>query len=478
MPTAFIVRPFGKQKTRISETVIEIDFDDVEKELIDPVLTRLGVTGRTTGEIVVAGNIRDDMFELLLTRDLVVADVTIHNANVFYELGIRHALRDRKTFMIRSKGDPMPFDALTNRYFEYDHKDPGASVDRLAAAIKQTLDSEASDSPVFRSIPELRAQDVGIFMTVPARFREECELARDTKSVDDLLHLASEAKGLDWGVTGLRVVGRALLGINAMEAARDTWEEIRKQLPADQEANEQLGTIYQRLSVKATSVEERIRYLTRSDLAIRKVLSISDLPINVRAEQLLLLGRNAKSRWRYEWNDKGEGKRETALRSSWLRESFAEYSKGFDIDLNHYFSGLNAMTMLTILTILAEGLPDVWSSIHDSPKEADDELRRYREQLADLAPAVKLSLESERKRLEARDQEAGDPEEDLFWLKYGLAEFKCLTSNQPGSVAHAYREALAKAKDFHRDAAKRQLLLYQELGLLTDNARAALEVIP
>src|SRR4051812_15565174 len=97
MPTAFIVRPFGKQKTRISETVIEIDFDVVEKTLIDPVLTRLGITGRTTGEIVVAGNIRDDMFEMLLTRDLVVADVTIHNANVFYELGIRHALRDKKT---------------------------------------------------------------------------------------------------------------------------------------------------------------------------------------------------------------------------------------------------------------------------------------------------------------------------------------------------------------------------------------------
>ena len=159
--------------------------------------------------------------------------------------------------------------------------------------------------------------------------------------------------------------------------------------------------------MKAISVEERIRYLTRSDLAIRKVLSTGDLPINIRAEQLLLLGRNAKSRWRYEWNDKGEGKRKAALRSSWLKESFAEYSKGFDVDLNHYFSGLNAMTMLTILTILARGLPDVWSSIHDSPKEADAELRRYREQLADLTPAVKLSLEAERKRLEARDQKAG-----------------------------------------------------------------------
>ena len=32
---------------------------------------------------------------------VVVADVTVHNANVFYELGIRHALRKRRSVMIK-----------------------------------------------------------------------------------------------------------------------------------------------------------------------------------------------------------------------------------------------------------------------------------------------------------------------------------------------------------------------------------------
>ena len=211
MPTAFIVRPFGTQKTRMLEKPIEFDFEKVEKELIDPVLTRLGITGRTTGEIVVAGNIRDDMFELLLTRDLVVADVTIHNANVYYELGIRHALRDKKTFLIRAKGDPMPFDTLTDRYFEYDLSNPGASVDLLANAIRQTLDSEARDSPVFRAVPNLKAQDVGVFITVPSGFGEEVELAQEARLVGDLLLLGSEARGFDWEIAGLRSVGRAAL---------------------------------------------------------------------------------------------------------------------------------------------------------------------------------------------------------------------------------------------------------------------------
>jgi hypothetical protein len=41
----------------------------------------------------------------VLTADLVIADISIHNANVFYELGVRHALRDKKTFLIRCARD-------------------------------------------------------------------------------------------------------------------------------------------------------------------------------------------------------------------------------------------------------------------------------------------------------------------------------------------------------------------------------------
>ncbi len=88
MPTrAFIVRPFG--------TKGGIDFDRVEGELIAPALEGLGITAHTTEEIARAGNIRTDMFERLLLADLVIADISIHNANVYYELGVRHALRPR-----------------------------------------------------------------------------------------------------------------------------------------------------------------------------------------------------------------------------------------------------------------------------------------------------------------------------------------------------------------------------------------------
>src|SRR5688572_6768844 len=117
----FIVRPFGTKNG--------VDFDRVEKDLIRPAMGQAGLTGGTTGEFIQQGNIRTDMFEQLLIADLVIADISIHNANVFYELGIRHAFRDKRTFLIKAKGDKsreneVPFDLKTDRYLAYDARNP------------------------------------------------------------------------------------------------------------------------------------------------------------------------------------------------------------------------------------------------------------------------------------------------------------------------------------------------------------------
>src|SRR5690349_11503661 len=135
---AFIIRPFGRKQDGKGN---EIDFDKVANELIGPALAAVGAEGRETLDIVKSGNIRVDMFRRLLTADLVVADLSIHNANVFYELGIRHALRDRSTFMLRCRADAFPFDLQTDRYLEYNKDDPAARLEDLIAALRRTLDS-------------------------------------------------------------------------------------------------------------------------------------------------------------------------------------------------------------------------------------------------------------------------------------------------------------------------------------------------
>jgi hypothetical protein len=89
---AFIIRPFGTRKG--------INFDNVEQTLVGPALQNICAEGRTTGEILEAGNIRIDMFQQLLVADLVVADITTNNPNAYYELGIRP---DREVVTVRRR---------------------------------------------------------------------------------------------------------------------------------------------------------------------------------------------------------------------------------------------------------------------------------------------------------------------------------------------------------------------------------------
>ena len=69
MGRAFVIRPFGVKKDSGGN---EIDFEQVHRELMEPALRATGFTGGTTGQILDSGNIREDMFALILEADLVV----------------------------------------------------------------------------------------------------------------------------------------------------------------------------------------------------------------------------------------------------------------------------------------------------------------------------------------------------------------------------------------------------------------------
>ena len=138
MTRAFIIRPFGAKAG--------VNFDTVDEKLIQPALAQIGVIGNTTTEIVEQGNIREDMFRLLVCADLVIADISIHNANVFYELGIRHGMRPNATFLLRANVDEYPFDLRTDRYLAYDQNDPALSVTALARADRKSTRLNSSHS--------------------------------------------------------------------------------------------------------------------------------------------------------------------------------------------------------------------------------------------------------------------------------------------------------------------------------------------
>ena len=458
MLRAFIIRPFGTKN--------DINFDDVEQKLIDPALNRLEITGRTTMEIRRQGNIRLDMFQRLLTADLVIADISIHNANVYYELGVRHALRGRHTFMIRARGagiktDEVPFDIKTDRYLTYDGLNPATSVDDLYEGLRQTLNSEAEDSPVFQMLPDLDEQDRARFLPIPRDFREEVERAMEKKELGDLELLAAEARGFEWEIEGMRLVGRAQFNLKAFEGARATWEAVRKVDQVDVDANTLLGTIYQRLGD-----------LTSSDQALKRVLSRSGLKKENRAEVGSLLGSNAKSRWTAEWRQATtlQDRQRRALVSPYLDEALEAYDTAFKEDLNHFYSGLNSLAMLTIQARLAELMPAVWAERFDDDETAERELKTRNTWVQKLSASTDLSVQATVERLK-REQRTD------VWTEISEADHCFLTSNRASKVSNAYRKALVDAPAFVSDTLRRQLTMYQDLGLLKENVDAVLSVL-
>ena len=108
----FVAMPFGVKPDGNGNP---IDFDQIYASLIRPALEDAGLEVLRADEEQGAGDIRADMFQELLMADLVVADLTLDNPNVWYELGVRHALRARGVILVLGPRASQPFDIYTDR---------------------------------------------------------------------------------------------------------------------------------------------------------------------------------------------------------------------------------------------------------------------------------------------------------------------------------------------------------------------------
>jgi hypothetical protein len=459
MARAFIIRPFGTKK---DSGGAEVDFERVDRELIRPALEAVDLGGGTTGEIVDAGNIREDMFGLIFEADMVVCDITILNANVFYELGIRHALRKRSTVMIKGQPtkDGTPFDLLTDRYLPYDIGNPGASMGKLIATLNASLNSaRETDSPIFQMLPSLPEADPSKVQTVPADFREEVNRARAAKSKGWLRLLSGEVcnQRFQWG--GLKLVATAQWDLKDWAGARESWETIRQTYPDDIDANLALANIYERLYRD----EPRPELMEASDQAIKRVLDGRDASQKQRVEALSLGGRNQKTRWRLNFDhlQTTEERRAAAMNRELIR-SYEDYRKAFFQDLNHFYPGLAALQMGTILLDLSK--EKFWPDTFDSDSEADSYKRRLEGEVGTLQCLVPASVGAELQKL-------SHDAPDRFWAEISAADVLFLTPEaREQRVLAAYADAIPLDKPFAWDAARGQLELFAALGVKAELA--------
>jgi hypothetical protein len=463
---AFVIRPFGVKKSIDKKT--EIDFERVHKELIGEALKRTGLSGGTTGDIVEAGNIREDMFNLIIEADLVVCDITIDNANVFYELGIRHALRKKHSVLI--KGAPVanttPFDILTDRYISYDIAKPGASLNALTEAIQATLASDReTDSPIFKMLPGLPDVNLGAIQAVPPDFAEEIERAKVAKSAGWLRLLASDVTGLRFEWPGLRLTAQAQGDLTDYEGAVESWERIRANDSNDVAANLALATIYERLY----RLEKRPELLHESNSAVSRVLNCKKATGNQLTEANALKARNLKTLWRLDFEQLGDlAKRREAATNRALREAYEAYRRAFIGDLNHYWSGLAALQQGTLALDLAkeEGWPDTF----DNSSQAVADTLELKQQVEMLRPVVEQAVDAALGRPDTT-------EEGRAWARVSKADLKFLTQDSQRRVIDAYKDAMQKSPPFAWDAARGQLQLFAGLGFKADLVRSIIEAV-
>jgi hypothetical protein len=470
MQRAFVIRGFGTKKDSGGNSV---DFELVHATLIEPALKRCDMAGGTTAQEVDAGNIRADMFALILEADIVICDITVHNANVFYELGVRHALRKKHTILI--KGDPSndttPFDLSTDRYLKYSLVNPADALGALVDAIQASLRSNReTDSPIFLMLPALSEADRSEVTLVPMDFIEEVKRAEVALDKGWLRVIAEDLRGQRFQWDGLRRVAQSQWSVRDMEGARANWEALRQAVGTNVEADLALASLYER----AYRIGKQETLLESSNQAIRRVLDAAQTAPAQRAEALALEGRNLKTLWRSRFDGSSDSVATLQLAiDARALQSYQSYRDAFEIDLNAFYPGLAALQMGTILLRLA-ALPG-WRNLFKGNRLLADRARQDLEvDLPALAHVVGASITRARKQL---------PDDERIWADIADADLLFLSVPDEelqvdhSMVVQAYQDAIPNNKRFAWDAASGQLALFATLGYRAVVAQAVMQAV-
>lgn len=453
-PHAFVAMPFGAKK---DSQGIEIDFNRVYAQLIKPALEAAGLDVLRADEEECAGEIRTDMFQELLLADLVVADLTQDNPNVWYELGVRHALRARGVVLIYGGRVTTAFDLYTDRKLRYSIKNGGpdpATMEQdrqnLTDMVKATMESwhGRKVSPVYHLMPNLqepdwkslRIGDVQEFWQQHDVWEGRIERARKSGHIGDVLVLADEAPIAAFRAEAWIKAGEALRKAEHFNFALEQLEHGLAIDPQNLKGLREQGICLHRLALAGRPGHSfdcaRDHY--------RKVLELYPKD----PETWALLGRVEKDAWIAAWRRPGQtaeqSRAEAAEEDALLRAAIDSYANGYRRNPGHYYSGINALTLMHLHRHLT-----------NDP--------RYDREINTIAGAVRFAAECE------------PDEQQHFWSKATLGDLEVLVGT-PDTTKAAYKEAIAKnGKDwFALNSSRAQLQLIKDLGFHPEHVDAGM----
>jgi len=138
--SCFVMQPFA------------VPLGDYYEKVYKPAIEKAGLKPvRADADIFGTGKIMDQVWEGINTAKVLVAELTSRNPNVFYELGLAHAL-NKPVVLVSSREEDVPFDLHHIRVIYYDVNDPfwGAKlIEKVAENILSALNNP--DEAIFKA---------------------------------------------------------------------------------------------------------------------------------------------------------------------------------------------------------------------------------------------------------------------------------------------------------------------------------------
>jgi hypothetical protein len=331
----FMIMPFGKKSTgaETGKGPAQIDFDALWDKALRPMiqddLHYLPIRAdQDAGALIIKA-----MIERLAISDLVIADLTIPNANVYYEVGVRHAAQKLGCVLIAADWSKPLFDVAQMRRLTYPLSD-GTVTEESATAIRETLKDGIRQvmnhiSPVYETLPGypvlVNAAQLESFRDVVeklARLQSEVSVARglpanlSTTEVKRLVDTYGEDAG------AVPSVALDLAGL-----LRDTrqWAAALKFIDG----------LPQRIREMPVMREQRALVLGKNGQMLEAIAELETL-IRVEgdsSERSGLLGGRYKVLY--------ETAADAQSKSLYLNKAIGSYERGMMLDLNDYFPTCN-----------------------------------------------------------------------------------------------------------------------------------------
>ena len=331
----FVIMPFGKKSGRAGR---KIDFDAVYNDIIKPAVDAAGFMPFRADEEGNAGLVHRPMFERLLLSDYAIADVTLHNPNVYYELGVRHACRPQTTVLIAAEKSELAFDTniLRTQFYRLSEGKPvdvEVAREKLIEGLTHAKMHDRPDSPLFELLvgftpSRLEHSKTDVFhdeIETSNKFRADLAAAGRTPDklgavLESLGNIATAEAG---AVTSLYIAFRDAGAFNQMFALYNEMDPVLRNTPLVQEQY-------------AFALNRAGR-----DAEAERVLKALIDRVGASAERSGLLGRIYKDRWK-------KAKIAGAGAGHWLKAAIDTYRAGFEVDWRDAYPGVNAVTLMAI----------------------------------------------------------------------------------------------------------------------------------